>query len=143
MFVTCFFVVLDPLCGGLSYANAGHNPPYRALGGLVQPLYARGFPLGIMPGASYEVCEASLRPGERLLLYSDGLVEAHNPGKEMYGDRRLQEIMQSTNTGDELIDRLLSVLGEFTGEDWEQEDDVTLVAVQRLNGSTENPPGCA
>ena len=143
MFVTCFFVVVDPLCGELSYANAGHNPPYRAIGGSVQPLYARGFPLGIMPGASYEVCEAKLQPGERLLLYSDGLVEAHNLDKEMYGDRRLQSIMQSTETGDGLIDRLLSSLGEFTGEDWEQEDDVTLVAIHRLNGITENPKDCA
>ena len=143
MFVTCFYVILDPLCGELSYANAGHNPPYRALDGHVQPLFARGFPLGIMPGASYEVCQARLRPGESMLLYSDGLVEAHNSAHEMLGDARLRTVMNSTQNGEGLIESLLSALRDFTGVGWEQEDDVTLVAIQRMIDQEDEINGCS
>jgi len=66
-----------------------------------------------------------------MLLYSDGLVEAHDPANEMYGFPRLAEEMAVDDAGSELLDRLLETLHAFTGPDWEQEDDITLVAVSR------------
>jgi predicted ester cyclase len=90
MFVTCFYAVLDPESGTLRYANAGHDPPYLWHGGCCEELRARGMPLGLMPGMSYEEGEVSLREGDSVLFYSDGLVEAHDPKGEMFGFPRLR-----------------------------------------------------
>src|SRR3712207_9143549 len=79
MFVTCFYAILDPKRGSLSYANAGHDLPYVRRGGECEELRARGMPLGLMPGMSYEEKETVLDPGEAALFYSDGVVEAHDP----------------------------------------------------------------
>ena len=84
----------------------------------------------MMPGSSYEEHEVTLVPGESLLFYSDGLVEAHNPGGEMFGLPRLQTLLEQHTDGASLIDVLLGELKSFTGEGWEQEDDVTLVTLQ-------------
>jgi serine phosphatase RsbU (regulator of sigma subunit) len=88
--------------------------------------------LGAMPGTQYEQYETTIAVGETILLYSDGLVEAHNPEGEMYGLERLQtSILQQAKSETPLIEYLLSELANFTGPGWEQEDDVTLVVVQR------------
>src|SRR5215204_6073892 len=78
MFVTCFYTILDLERGSLTFANAGHDLPYlRRRGGGCEELRARGMPLGLMPGMSYEQKEIELDEGEAALFYSDGLVEAH------------------------------------------------------------------
>jgi serine phosphatase RsbU (regulator of sigma subunit)/anti-sigma regulatory factor (Ser/Thr protein kinase) len=131
MFVTCLVAVLDPLTGALHYANAGHNLPcVRRATGSVE-LRATGMPLGLMPGMEYDEKEAVLEPGESLLLYSDGLVEAHDPEGQMFGFPRLRELMAGSVTATSPVDGLLSELDRFTGPAWEQEDDITLVALQR------------
>src|SRR6266852_5533420 len=134
MFVTCFYALLDPGSGRLRYANAGHEPPYRQHGGSVTELWATGMPLGLMPGSCYEEQEATLAPGESLLFYSDGLVEAHSPSREMFGFPRLQKLLEVHRDAPSLIGFLLGELQRFTGEGWEQEDDVTLLLLQRLPG---------
>src|ERR671914_290168 len=91
-FVTCFYGVLDPESGRLRYANAGHNLPCRRHNGQAEELRARGMPLGLMPGMSYEEKEASLNEGESVLFYSDGLVEAHDPKGDMFGFPRLRRM---------------------------------------------------
>jgi serine phosphatase RsbU (regulator of sigma subunit) len=131
MFVTCLYAVLDPHSGRLRYANAGHNLPYVATADRVTELRARGMPLGAMPDMTYEENEAYLAPGESILLHSDGLVEAHNPAGEMFGFPRLQKIVENSSGGEHLIDECLTELREFVGSDWEQEDDITLVTLQR------------
>jgi serine phosphatase RsbU (regulator of sigma subunit) len=131
MFVTCLYAVLDPHSGRLRYANAGHNLPYVATADGVTELRARGMPLGAMPDMTYEENEAYLAPGESILLHSDGLVEAHNPAGEMFGFPRLQEIVENSSGSEHLIDECLTELKEFVGSDWEQEDDITLVTLQR------------
>jgi serine phosphatase RsbU (regulator of sigma subunit) len=92
-FVTCFYGVLDPKSGRLVYANAGHDPPYMQRGKDAQELRARGMPLGLMPDMPYEEEEADLAAGDDLLLYSDGLVEAHAPEGEMFGFPRLRKLI--------------------------------------------------
>src|SRR5215218_7475879 len=93
MFVTCFYAILEPESGSLTYANAGHDLPYLYRNGEAEELRARGMPLGLMPGMGYEEKETILEAGEAVLLYSDGLVEAHDPKGEMFGFPRLRALV--------------------------------------------------
>ena len=131
MFVTCFYAVLDPGSGKLRYANAGHDLPFWRHSQGVSELKATGMPLGMLPGSRYDIQEAILEPGDSLLLYSDGLVEAHNAQRDMFGFPRLMNLMASHTGGTGLVDFLLCELATFTGASVEQEDDVTLMAVYR------------
>jgi serine phosphatase RsbU (regulator of sigma subunit)/anti-sigma regulatory factor (Ser/Thr protein kinase) len=136
MFVTCLYGVLDPATGRLRFANAGHDLPYvKTVDGVVE-LRARGMPLGLMPGMSYEEKEAVLEPGESVLLHSDGVVEAHDPERDMFGFPRLKETVAAAPGGQELIDRVLADLEAFTGPGAEQEDDITMVTLQRSAGTS-------
>ncbi len=136
MFVTCLLVVFDPQTGLIRYANAGHPlPVWRTLQAVVE-LRATGFPLGIFPRVNYEEKETTLNRGDTLLMYSDGLIEAHNPQGEMFDSARLVRCLETLrrNTrpkGEHLIEYLMAQLSDFTGPDWEQEDDVTFVALER------------
>jgi len=132
MFVTCLAALLDSRTGRLQYANAGHDLPYVRHSAGVSELRATGMPLGLMPDMSYEEKEITLQPGESILLYSDGLVEAHSPQREMFGFPRMQRYVGAYPEGAALIDTLLAELEQFTGEEWEQEDDITLLTLQRL-----------
>jgi serine phosphatase RsbU (regulator of sigma subunit)/anti-sigma regulatory factor (Ser/Thr protein kinase) len=136
MFVTCLYGVLEPETGVLRYANAGHNLPYVRTASGVEELRATGMPLGLMPGMAYEEKEATLAPGESVLLHSDGVAEAHNAEREMFGFPRLARLMERGRHGGDLIDLLLTELDRFTGPGWEQEDDITLVALHRSAGVT-------
>jgi serine phosphatase RsbU (regulator of sigma subunit) len=132
MFVTCFYAILDPKSGTLSYANAGHDLPYlRRHGSEAEELRARGMPLGLMPGMSYEEKEIELQVGEVALFYSDGLVEAHDPEGEMFGFPRLRALVAEHAEEGSLGDFLLEELYSFAGAGWEQEDDITLVNLRR------------
>jgi serine phosphatase RsbU (regulator of sigma subunit) len=132
IFVTCFYAILDPKSASLSYANAGHDLPYVShRGGDAQELRARGMPLGLMPGMSYEENEVVLEPGESVLFYSDGLVEAHDPKGEMFGFPRLRALVTEHGEEGSLGEFLLEELYSFVGEGWEQEDDITLLTLRR------------
>jgi serine phosphatase RsbU (regulator of sigma subunit) len=130
-FVTCFYAVLDPKSGSLSYANAGHDLPYVRRGGECEELKARGMPLGLMPGMSYEEKEIVLHAGEAALFYSDGLVEAHDPNGEMVGFLRFRRLVAEHPQEGSLEEALLEELYSFVGEGWEQEDDITLLTLRR------------
>ena len=131
MFVTCFYGVLDPNSATMSYANAGHDLPYRRHGGDAEELRARGMPLGLMPGMGYEEYETVLEASESVLFYSDGLVEAHDPKGEMFGFPRLRALVAEHAEERSLEDFLLEELYSFVGEGWEQEDDITLLTLER------------
>ena len=132
MFVTCLYAVLDPESGHLVYANAGHDLPYlRRRSSDAVELRARGMPLGLMPGMSYEEKEVVLEKGESVLFYSDGLVEAHDPQRMMFGFPKLRALVADHSEQESLVDSLLEELCSFTGEGWEQEDDITLLTLRR------------
>jgi serine phosphatase RsbU (regulator of sigma subunit) len=134
-FVTCFYGVLDPKNGHLRYANAGHNLPCRRHDGQADELRVRGMPLGLMSGMGYEEKETILTPGDSTLLYSDGLVEAHNPQREMFGFPRLRRLIAEHYSAEgSLVDFLMEGLYSFVEDGWEQEDDITLVTLERLEG---------
>jgi serine phosphatase RsbU (regulator of sigma subunit) len=136
MFVTCLYAILDPVSGRLAFANAGHTLPYRRVNGAVVELEALGMPLGIVAGMRYEEKATTLEPKETLLFYSDGLVEAHNARRQMFSFPRLESLIAHHPGGPAIIDFFLSELAVFTGSGWEQEDDVTLMAVQRSGGDS-------
>ena len=147
MFITCLYAILDLKSGLLRYANAGHDLPYRRRstshgaggaggGGGAEELRATGMPLGLLPGMSYEEKEIILQRGDTVLFYSDGLVEAHDPHREMFGFPRLQGLVGAHRSdGPAMVNFLLSELGRFTGQEWEQEDDITLVTLDRSETS--------
>ncbi|WP_432479036.1 ATP-binding SpoIIE family protein phosphatase [Nocardioides sp. GXQ0305] len=131
MFVTCLYGVLDTTTGRFRFANAGHDLPYvKTADGSIE-LRARGMPLGLMTGMTYEEKEIVLAPGDSLLLHSDGVVEAHSPAGDMFGFPRLKEAVAQYPGGHELIDRVLADVREHTGDDAEQEDDITMVTLSR------------
>lgn len=136
MFITCLYLLLDPQNGHIWYANAGHNVPYLRRNGRVEELRARGMPLGLIPGSQYEEMQADLAPGDHVTLFSDGLVEAHNPSGEMFGFPRLRQLIAQPECGEKLIQCMLDELHAFSGQDWEQEDDVTLVTLERSRDHT-------
>ena len=149
MFVTCFYAVLDPESGRMIYANAGHDLPYLyRRGGSAEKLEARGLPLGLMPGMGYEEREASIWDEHGILFYSDGLVEAHDPSGEMFGFPRLRALISQHREEVSMGDLLLRELYSFVGEDWDQEDDVTLLTLERYpalgrtSGETPTGKGC-
>jgi serine phosphatase RsbU (regulator of sigma subunit) len=132
MFVTCFYAILEPESASVSYANAGHDLPcLHRTSGEPEELRATGMPLGLMPGMGYEEKETILKSGEAALFYSDGLVEAHDSKGEMFGFPRLRSLVSKYGEERSLGDSLLEVLHSFTGEGWEQEDDITLLTLRR------------
>jgi serine phosphatase RsbU (regulator of sigma subunit)/predicted ester cyclase len=131
MFVTCFYAILNPKSGHLVYANAGHDLPYlQHSGEEAKELRARGMPLGLMPASSYEEKEMVLDVGESVLFYSDGLVEAHDPEGQMFSFPRLRALVAEHTEEGALGEYLLEELYSFVGEDWEQEDDITLITLR-------------
>jgi serine phosphatase RsbU (regulator of sigma subunit)/anti-sigma regulatory factor (Ser/Thr protein kinase) len=145
MFVTCLYLVIDVNTGVIQYANAGHNLPYvRTRDGVVE-LRATGMPLGLLPGMPYEQKEFTIQPGQTVLLSSDGIVEAHSTEREMFGFPRMQQLMAEHPGGGKLIDFLMASLNRFVSEDYEQEDDITLVTIQRapdaVRGGADIPSG--
>lgn len=133
MFVTVFCAVLDARTGDLEYTNAGHNPPVR-IGTNGHPQWLKGRPqllLGIMEGVVYRSASLRLSPGERLLLYTDGVTEAMNGQDEFYSDARLLDTLASAPQPDlvSLLAMLLSHVQSFAGET-PQSDDITLLAIE-------------
>jgi serine phosphatase RsbU (regulator of sigma subunit) len=131
MFVTCLCAIFNPTDGRLRYANAGHNPPFRRSAYGVEELCARGMPLGLMPEVSYEEHETTIGGGDQLLFYSDGLIEAHNPQREIFGSQRLRDLLASQSdpagSATAFIDTLLAEWNLFIGPNGHQADDLTLV----------------
>ena len=135
MFVTCVYAVVEPKSGSLSYANAGHTLPCckRHNEDQADELRARGMPLGLMPGMPYEEKETTLVPGDVVFFCTDGLVAAHDPRGEMFGSPRLRDVLSERSEGGRgLSAALMEELERFTGEGWQQEDDITLLALKRF-----------
>lgn len=133
MFITCLIAVLDPESGNLVYANAGHCLPFHLMAQGAEELRATGMPLGLLPGMSYDDQQSKIEWGENLVMFSDGLLEAHNPMREILGAPGLYQILTTQDSNFDLIQLILERLAEFTGPGWEQEDDLTLLSVQRIS----------
>ena len=132
LFVTVFYCVLDPKSGVLRYANGGHNPPsIRRAAGSVETLRgAGGLVLGAMPGGRYPTHTAQLLPGDRLVLFTDGVTEAFNPAEELYGAQRLADEVHVHGGGTPaaLVERICQSVTNFAGTA-PQSDDITLTVL--------------
>lgn len=132
-FATAFVAALEPAGGRLRYANAGHDPALvvRATGE-VERLAATGVPLGVLPVAPYGVKEVTLAPGDMLVLYTDGIVEAGNPEEQEYGLDRLIEACLCHRGGSlQELARALETDLEAFAAGIPFADDRTLVLVRR------------
>lgn len=130
MFITCLYGVLDLEQGRFRFANAGHNPPQRRHQRGSYELFARGMPLGLMSGMIYEEVEVVLEGGDDLVLSSDGITEARNPTGEMFGFDRLRDTVAGADG--ELLRALLAAQAGFVGPGWQQDDDITLIQISRV-----------
>jgi sigma-B regulation protein RsbU (phosphoserine phosphatase) len=136
-FVTVFCGVLDPASGTLTYANAGHNPPYlfRARnGGEVRELNNTGPPLGLrmFPDMIWECRQVQIEPGDVLLLYSDGVTEAQDVSQEFFEEERLIEAAQASLgcSASEIQSGILTKVHQFMGSA-PQADDITVFVLVR------------
>lgn len=136
MFVTLFLALYDPKTGDLEYANGGHCPPYvaqKAPGGPVRALEGLSGPMvGVLPGVEYILHRDRLEEGELCLLFTDGVTEAMNAKKELYGEERLVEFL-SLHGGDDpktLLGRVFAELVRYRGDE-PQSDDITMLAFAR------------
>jgi len=133
MFVTAVYAVLDPQSGELTYANAGHNPPlWIRDDGSVEKLSRTMIALGLLDAPVALQRTILLRPGESLLMYTDGLTEAFSPLGEFFGESRLLETIGGAlpPSANNLLASLQSALRDFVGGD-ELTDDLTMVALRR------------
>ena len=134
MFVTIVYVVYDPETGALSYANGGHCPPIivHADGSTTEFPGTQGIALGLAPGIEYRQRDAVLAPGETLLLYSDGVSEAWNAGKEEYGAERLARLFEARAPASalEANDAVMRAIADFV-DGHAQSDDITCLALHR------------
>ena len=140
MFVTCLYGVLDPTTGRFRFANAGHNLPCVQTEDGATEVRATGMPLGLMPDMDYEDAEVTVAPGRAMFLYSDAIPEAHAPNGEMFSFGRLIEAVGDAPDPADLVGHVLDRLARFTGDDWEQEDDITVVAAYRQPPSPAESP---
>jgi serine phosphatase RsbU (regulator of sigma subunit) len=133
LFVSVFYCIFDPLSGLLEYANGGHNHPYlRRADGTIETLdAARGIVLGVMPAAQYPNQQIQLRPGDRLVLYTDGVTEAFNGTEEAYGTERLLSVIRAHGDDDStaLVEHICQSVTTFAGNS-PQSDDITLTVLR-------------
>ena len=133
-YVTAFYGVLEPAQGLLSYSNCGHTPPILVRAdGRYAKLTTGGPPLGLLAGARYLSGEVTIAPGDLLLLFTDGVVEAESPGGIEFGADRLADLLRDERTRSctDVIGAIVRATSEFCGNDV-YADDFTLLALKRL-----------
>jgi sigma-B regulation protein RsbU (phosphoserine phosphatase) len=129
-FITFFYAQLDGPARRLSYVNAGHNAPFVVRSdGSHQRLREGGAVLGVFASRNYELGLAQLSPGDRVVLFTDGVTEASNPAGEEFGEARLLQLLVDHRglSADELQAKILATVGEFGGGRWQ--DDATLLVL--------------
>jgi serine phosphatase RsbU (regulator of sigma subunit) len=145
MFVTALYAVLDLETNTLTFANAGHLPPLLRRGDTVREADLPGLPLGAVEGADYQDETIALEPGDAVVLYSDGYVEALDENNEMLGFEGLREVVRRGRAGSaaNLMADLLAAWQHATGGR-PQHDDLTLVVVRHAaTAAPAPPPQCA
>ncbi len=131
-FTTAFLAELEPETGRLTYVNAGHNwPVLRRISGGTERLETGGLPLGIMASASYQCGTTTLGPGDLLLIFTDGLVEAEDDRQQEYGEDRMFSVLADPKavTANEVLKRVMTSVDSFVGYT-RQHDDITCMVVR-------------
>jgi serine phosphatase RsbU (regulator of sigma subunit) len=131
-FTTAFLAEYDPVRRTVCYINAGHNNPIlRRASGQIERLDVGGLPFGIQPEVKYESATVTLAPGDWLIIFTDGLVEAENANQDEYGEARLLAAIEAGKSGEpvEMLKRLMAELDLFVGNT-PQHDDVTCLLLK-------------
>jgi sigma-B regulation protein RsbU (phosphoserine phosphatase) len=131
-FTTAFISEYDAVRRTLHYINAGHNNPIlRRSNGVIERLDVGGLPLGILPEAAYQVASVALAPGDWLVIFTDGVVEAENARQEEFDEMRLMNTINQSVIGTpaEMLKRLMADLDLFVGST-PQHDDVTCMLLK-------------
>jgi phosphoserine phosphatase RsbU/P len=134
-FTTAFLAEYDPIRRTVDYINAGHNNPIlRRANGQIERLDVGGLPYGILPDAKYESATVTLAPGDWLIVFTDGLVEAENASQDEYGEARLLAAIEAGKASEpaEMLKRFMSELDLFVGNT-PQHDDVTCLLLKAEN----------
>jgi sigma-B regulation protein RsbU (phosphoserine phosphatase) len=129
MFATAVCILVDLNKKTLKIANAGHHPVliFKAESRTIETFHSGGVPLGVISNFEYSFDEVSLASGDRVLIFSDGAVEATNERKELFGSKRLNDIfIQETNSPNILIETLLNRIKDFVGNEGPH-DDITFM----------------
>jgi sigma-B regulation protein RsbU (phosphoserine phosphatase) len=132
-FTTAFLAILDMRTGAMAYTNAGHNAPMlRRASGSIERLEIGGVPLGILPEAPYDCGSTTVAPGDALIVFTDGVVEANNDREEEFDEARLVAVVQRCGAlrAQDFIQTLNFELDRFVGQA-RQHDDITCLAVRR------------
>ena len=132
-FITLFLVVFDPRSGDMIYVNAGHTPPLLHHGRTLERLTTGGMALGMFEGARYDVDRRVLDVGDLLLMYSDGITEAEDPGGRPFDEQGLRSVLTANLTvGVEQLGKVIfSTVERFAGST-KLADDLTVLAVRRV-----------
>jgi sigma-B regulation protein RsbU (phosphoserine phosphatase) len=129
-FITFFYAQLDGPTRQLRYASAGHNPPFLLhRDGTHQRLREGGGVLGVFPNQKFDLGSARLAPGDRVILFTDGVTETNNIEGEEFGEARLLGLLEQNcaSSAGELQKRILDSASAFSGGHWH--DDVTLLVL--------------
>lgn len=133
LFVTAFVGIYDSETGILSYSNAGHCPPYIVGNGIRKATDAQGVILGVFDDEKYSCGYERLESGESVFLYTDGVTEAMNSEKVLFGEKQLEKVLQSCRYSmtSDIINQVMDAVAVFTAGS-EQHDDITMLSLTRL-----------
>jgi sigma-B regulation protein RsbU (phosphoserine phosphatase) len=130
-FVTAAYLWFDSENRKALYSAAGHPPLIRWRGSKLERIESNGIVFGVMPDPDYPVCEMPVSPGDRFLLYTDGMIEPENASGESFGDHKLEEVVHKYQSSppSKLLDQLLSEIRRWQPASMAQQDDITLIAI--------------
>ncbi len=130
-FATAAYLWLDTENGKALYSAAGHPPLLRLREGKLEHIESNGIMFGVIPDPDYPVCELPIHPGDRFLLYTDGVIESENATGEMFGDCRLEEVIRNhqSRSPSDLSAQLLSEIRLWQPASLAQQDDITLIVI--------------
>src|SRR5579863_9068219 len=134
-FVTAAYIFMDLEKNVMSYAGAGHPPLllWRKSSGIASEVLENGLVLGQFPEATYDVVQVALEPGDRGVIYTDGILETKNPSDEEFGTGRFMRLMETSNSigANQFVDALLEELSQWSGHPRGegQQDDITVLVI--------------
>lgn len=130
MFVTAWLALYDAKTRQLTYCSQGHPPAFLIRDGKIEDLFTQGIALGAQKLDAVTVKHILLRPQDLLFLYTDGIIEAHNPQGKMFGQKQLREFLLKTSeksSSQQLVDGLLDNIHVYSQGTF-QHDDMTLLS---------------